>query len=104
MYIQYVGFSLAAFSRIYTFNVIGAQNETREFTVNVPSEMLRSAPLHIQDGPGICFERLKQELDRETIEARAETHLRIGERDVREYLEKQYPRKYPTRDLASAKP
>lgn len=104
MYIQYIGFSLAAFSRIYTFNVIGAQNEKREFTVNVPSEMLCSAPLHIQDGPGICFERLKQELQRETTEARAETHLRIGERDVREYLERQYPRKYPDKSLAAAKP
>lgn len=103
MYIQYVGFSLAAFSRLYAFNVIGAQNETREFTVNVPSEMLRSAPLHIQDGPGICFGRLKQELERETIEARAETHLRIGERDVREYLERQYPRKYPGKSPAAAK-
>jgi hypothetical protein len=86
MYIQYVGFSNATSSRIYNFDVIDTA-ETREFTVKVQSEAFRPARLKLQDGPGICFARLNQELQGETPEARAEAHLSIGERDIQEYLE-----------------
>ena len=92
MYIQYVGFNVAASSRIYNFDVIDTA-ETREFTVKVQSEAFRPARLKLQDGPGICFARLKQELQGETQEARVEAHLSIGEQDIQEYLERHYPRK-----------
>ena len=59
----------------------------------VQSEAFRSAHLKFQDGPGICFERLEQELESETQESRAEAHLSIGKRDIQEYLEGRYPRK-----------
>ncbi len=91
MYIQYVGFNVAASSRIYNFDVIDTA-ETREFTVKVQSEAFRPARLKAQDGPGICFERLEQELEGETQESRAEAHLSIGKRDIQEYLEGHYPR------------
>ncbi len=93
MYIQYVGCNVAARSRIYSFHVIDAPEETREFTVKVQSEAFRSPSLRFQDGPGICFARLKQELEGETQESRAEAHLHIGEQDIEEYLERHYPRK-----------
>ena len=93
MYIQYLGFNVAASSRIYNFDVIDKAEEAREFTVKVESETFRSAHLKFQDGPGICFERLEQELERETRESRAAAHLRIGKRDIREYFEGHYPRK-----------
>lgn len=102
MYIQYVGFKLADSSRVYNFDVIDTA-EAREFTVNVQSEAFRPAGLKLQDGPDICFGRLKQELQAETQEARAEAHLNIGEPDIREYLERHPPqppskRKFPTGD------
>ncbi len=92
MYIQYVGFNVAASSRTYNFDVLDTK-EAREFTVQVQSEAFRPARLKLQDGPGICFARLKQELQGETQEARTEAHLSIGERDIQEYLEQHYPRK-----------
>ena len=100
MYIQYVGFDVAASSRIYNFDVLDPQ-EAREFTVQVQSEAFRPAGLKLQDGPGICYTRLKQELQGETQEARAEAHLRIGERDIQEYLEQHDPRKPLAKKSAS---
>ncbi len=91
MYIQYVGFNVAASSRTYNFDVLEPK-EAREFTVKVQSEAFRPAGLKLQDGPGICYARLKQELERETKESRVETHLRIEERDIQEYVERHYRR------------
>lgn len=92
MYIQYIGFNVAASSRIYNFDVIET-NETREFAVEVQSGAFRPAALKLQDGPAICFARLKQELQGETKEARAQAHLSVGQRDIQEYLERHQLRK-----------
>jgi hypothetical protein len=100
MYIQYVGFNVADSSRTYNFDVIGAE-ETREFTVKVQSEAFRPACLKLQDGPDICFTRLKQELQGETQEARAQAHLGIGERNIQEYMEQHYPRRPLAKKTAS---
>jgi hypothetical protein len=91
MYIQYVGFNVAASSRTYNFDVIDTQ-EAREFTVKVQSEVFRPARLELQDGPDICFARLKQELQGETQGSRVKAHLSIGEREIAEYLEEHHPR------------
>ncbi len=88
MYIQYLGFSLEATSRIYAYHVIGSSHGTRKFTVEVQNAAFRSPPLRIQDGPGMCYARLKQELDCETSESPAEPHLRIGQTDIQEYVER----------------
>jgi hypothetical protein len=94
MHIRYVGFSDATGSRTYNFDVIDTA-ERREFTVKVQSEAFRPARLKLQDGPAICFARLKQELQGETPEVRAAAHLSIDirEEDIQEYLEQHYPRK-----------
>ena len=93
MYIQYVGFNVASSSRIYNFDVIDTA-EVRKFTVKLQSDAFRPARLRLQDGPGICFARLKQELQGETPEARAAAHLSINirEQDIQEYLKRHYPR------------
>jgi hypothetical protein len=91
MYIQYHGFFLEATSRIYAYRVIDPPQGTREFTVGVQNDAFLSPPLKIQDGPGICYARMKQALDSETNESPAETHLRIGQGDIQEYIEKTYP-------------
>ena len=92
MYIQYVGFDVAASSRIYNFHVIDTADEVREFTVKVQSDAFRTARLKLQDGPAICFARLKHELQGETQESRAGNNLSIEERDIREYWEQHHPR------------
>ena len=94
MYVQYVGFNPAASSRSYAFHVIDEPAEAHDFTVNVLSwTFLNSPPLKFQDGPGLCFERVTQALQRETKESRAETHLRIRDQDVKGYLKRHYPQK-----------
>jgi hypothetical protein len=92
MYIQYTGFHPETDSRTYTFHVIDPPQETREFTVNVCAEAFRTPPFKTQDGPGISMVRLKQELERETQESRAETCLQIGPGDIREYVARNYPK------------
>jgi hypothetical protein len=92
MYIQYRGYFLEASSRIYAYRVIDASQGTREFTLDVQNEAFRSPPLRIQDGPGMCYARLKQELDSETIESPAELRLTIAPSDIQEYVERTYPK------------
>ena len=92
MYIQYRGFSLGATSRIYAYQVLDPPQGTREFTANGQNPAFRLPPLKIQDGPGMCYARLKQELDCETIESPVETHLRITQSDIQGYIEKTYPK------------
>ena len=87
MYIQYVGFDTALGSRVYTFHVIDMPHEARDFTVKVVSEAFRPDRLSLQDGPGICYARLAQELRGRTSESPADSCLSIGERDIDEYLE-----------------
>ena len=102
MYIQYVGCSVAAGSRIYNYDVLDTK-EKREFSVQVESEAFRPSGLRLQDGPDICFDRVKRELGAETEESRAEANLSIGERDIDEYLERQYPRKSLAKKAASGR-
>jgi hypothetical protein len=89
MYIQYIGFTVSASSRIYNFDVLDVK-EKRQFTVKVRSEAFRPARLKIQDGPRICFDWLKQTLEAETEESRAAVDQSIGEREIDEYLEQHH--------------
>ncbi len=93
MLIQFAGYDIEANSRIYNFDVVDPPREAREFTVAIESKTSRWGSLRLQDGPGICFERLRHELERETPELCAESHLRIGEKDIQEYLARQRPQK-----------
>lgn len=106
MFIQYRGHDNATHSRIYTFCVLDPPHEAREFTVRVGSEDFGADRLKFQDGPGISSARLERELKLETLELRAEAHLRIEERDVREYrAHNSPPPKHPkTTDAASGLP
>ncbi len=93
MYIQYVGFDTAIGSRIYTFHVIDAPHEVRDFTVKVEAEAFRPDCLGPQDGPGISYARLVKELRGQTSESRAADCLSIGERDIKDYLKEHNPKK-----------
>jgi hypothetical protein len=90
MYIQYVGFSVAPSSRIYNYDVLDTK-EKREFTVQVQSEAFCPSGLKLQDGPDICFARLRRALEGETQESRTEGHLSIRERDIDQYRGLHYP-------------
>ncbi len=91
--IQYGGLVVAQASRDYNFLVIDTLRESRQFTVKVPLDLFRSTSLLYQDGPSLCFEILQKELDSETQESLVKSHLNIGEKDIREYMERRYQRK-----------
>jgi ActR/RegA family two-component response regulator len=91
MYIQYRGFSVATNSRTYNFQVLDPSRAQRAFTVKIQSDTNHWASLKLQDGPGICFERLEQELARETPAATAELDLQISEVDITSYIKRHYP-------------
>ena len=93
MYIQYVGFEIGTSSRIYGFHVINGPEGARDFTVTVQSQAFCPGGLKLQDGPGICFSRVAQELQRHAQESPAECHLLIGEGDIRNYQGKHNPPK-----------
>ena len=88
MYIQYVGFEIEASARTYGFHVIDGPGPARDFTVTVQSLAFRPGGLKLQDGPGICFARLDQELQRHAQESPAGSHLIIEEGDIKDYLGK----------------
>lgn len=100
MYIQYRGFSIEATSRVYAYHVIDPPQGSREFTVEIEATALHLPPLKIQDGPGMCYARLKQELDHETSDSPAETHLHITKVDIGEYVQRTYPK--PVKKWGSA--
>lgn len=91
MYIQYTGYTAVMNSRIYMFHVLDASRKPREFTVRINSDTNHWNKLKLQDGPSICFERLEQELGRETPVAGAPLDLCISEEDIRNYLARHYP-------------
>ena len=93
MNIQYVGFAVATTSRSYSFRVFEALQQTREFTVKIQLGAFRSTSLKFQDGPDICFARLKQKLENETPETRVEHHLRLGDQEIEDYLQRRHQRK-----------
>jgi len=94
--IQYEGFIVAGASRTYNFRVMCVPGEERRFTVHVLLGSFRPTRLKFQDGPNICFARLKKELADETEDSHANPRLNIGEQDIQSYLELQYPRKVKT--------
>ena len=102
MYIQYLGCSVAVGSRIYNYDVLDIK-ERREFTVQVQSEAFRPSGLRLQDGPDICFARLRQALEAETPQSRAEGHLRIRKRDIDQYLEQHYGHQAVAKKAASGR-
>jgi hypothetical protein len=93
MYIQYVGFDTVTGSRTYSFHVIDAPQEARDFTVKVEAEAFRPDRLGLQDGPCISYARLVKELGGQTSESRAEACLSIGEGDIKDYLQEHNPKK-----------
>lgn len=95
--IRYEGFVIVATNRIYNFSVNGTSDEPRQFTVGIPSESFVPAQLKFQDGPAISFQRLKEEIDQESLECPARAQLTISGHDIEDYLVTQHPKKKLTR-------
>ena len=91
MYIQYRGFKATINARVYSYHVLDPGREQRDFTVEIQSDTNHWASLKLQDGPGICFERLERELAQAASAADAKLSLQISDVDIRDYLKRHYP-------------
>ncbi len=91
MHIQYMGFNLVERSRVYGFRVIDTSVEARKFTVQIEPEAFCAGSLKFQDGPGVSFARLQRELEGETDDLHAESHLCVGAQDINAYRALHYP-------------
>jgi hypothetical protein len=91
--IRYEGFIVVATDRFYNFSVSGASEEPRQFIVGISSRSFVKAQLKFQDGPAICFHRLKVEIDRESLDCPANAQMTISGQDIEDYLVTQHPRK-----------
>ena len=91
--IQFEGVDVSVTSRTYNFLVIDAPGQSRHFRVRVSAELFRATALQFQDGPPISFERLQRQIDAETSESHAGSHLSIAETDIQEYMKRHYPPK-----------
>lgn len=92
MYVQYRGFDTEPYFRIYTFHVIDTPRKARDFTVKIHSEAFRKDRLSLQDGPGICYACLTQELQARTSEPVSGACLSVAERDIDAYIEQHHPK------------
>jgi len=100
-----VGFTVEGTNRVYSFSVNGSSDGPRQFTVGILSESFVTARLKFQDGPSISFQRLKGELDQETQDCLAKTHLTISGHDIEDYLVTQHPKKAANKKrIASSAP
>jgi hypothetical protein len=77
--------------------VNGTSDEPRQFTVGIPPESFIPPQLKYQDGPAISFQRLKEEIDHESLECPAKAQLTISGHDIEDYLVTQHPKKKPTK-------
>jgi hypothetical protein len=91
--IHYEGFAVVDTNRLYNFSVNGASDEQRKFTVEIKLSSFIATQLKFQDGPILCMQRLKREIEQESSDAPANAQLTISGQDVDEYLTAQFPKK-----------
>jgi hypothetical protein len=102
--IRYEGFVTEATDRFYNFSVNGTSDELRQFTVGIPSESFCTAQLKFQDGPAISFQRLREEIDHESLESPAKAQLTISGHNIEDYLVAQHPKKVQKRKRQTSAP
>jgi len=84
IHIQYIGFEPRALVRLYSFRVLEASNEPREFTLSIANEAFLARRARYQDAPDICFLKLQHEL---TVHENrpSETHFAITDAELESY-------------------
>jgi hypothetical protein len=82
--VQYVGFTTKGASREYTFSVLDAQKESREFRITIANEAFNSRRARFQDGPDICSHRLQRELAN-GAESPQDSKYEITDADLEDY-------------------
>ncbi len=89
--IQYVGYQPQLNTRTYTFRVLEALVEAREFRVSIGTEALLNSKFKDQDIPDLCFAKLKHDLTFETSENPLPLRFTVSDAELRRYVEEHYP-------------
>ena len=94
--IQYLGFQLKPRGRDYLYLVLSKNTENREFTLTISNQSFVQKHMPYQDAAGVCYEKLRKDLDVETPEKPLPSHATLSDRELDEYLEKHRPIKRRT--------
>jgi len=93
MVIQYIGFQSKARGRDYSYRVVDAKNEPREFTLTISNQAFVERHVPYQDAAGLCYQKLQRELATENPESPLQRHYTISDQELDEYREKYRPSK-----------
>jgi hypothetical protein len=89
--IQYTGFELKARGREYSYRVIAASAEPREFTMTISNRAFETRRLPYQDGAALCYEKLKKDLLAESENSKLAGRVTISDEDLDAYLQLHRP-------------
>jgi hypothetical protein len=81
IFMAYMGFISTTQGREYAFHVRFSAEDSRDYTVTIPSEAFTARRLSYQDGPNVCSSRLKRELTANP-DAPTGTSFRIDEKEI----------------------
>jgi hypothetical protein len=77
--------------RTYTFRVLEALVEAREFKASIKTEDLVNSKFKEQDLPDLCFAKLKYDLSIETEKQPLPLRFTVSDAELRRYVEEHYP-------------
>ena len=84
-FLQYLGFAVSIEGREYTFAARLGEGESREYKVTIANDVFESRRAKYQDGPAICFSRLRREFEKASNHPSASsfsiTVAELGERE-----------------------
>jgi hypothetical protein len=91
VFMAYMGFTSTTQGREYAFHVRFSAEDSRDYTVTIPSDVFRSRLVRYQDGPNVCSSKLKHELTANpgvpTGTAFLIDHNELGEHKLRQAAE-----------------
>jgi hypothetical protein len=93
LHIQYLGFELKPRGRVYSYRVVDAKSEAREFTLSISNQAFVDSNVPYQDAASLCYQKLQKELSAETSEQPLPNHYTISGRDLDDYRDKHRPAK-----------
>jgi len=93
--LQYLGFSIVAGGRLYSFSVSGKPETTRRFTMFVGDVCFAAGALKYQEGPGVCYRKLTSALHSEESDAPLAAEQHLNQADVADFKQASAPKGKP---------
>ncbi len=91
--IQYMGFQSKPRGRDYSYRVVDARNEAREFILTISNQAFVDRHVPYQDAADLCYQKLQRELSAETAERPLQRHFTISDQELDEYRKRNRPDK-----------